>query len=151
MAKAAALKASHVRPDNSLQDTLDGMSQNERINFLNTNSHRVKEREYLAPLSEEDLDEVKNQVTILSCKYQELEDEKQRFMDEWKVKAKAVEDPLEELVREARSRKRAEFGKVWDYVDRESGILYSVAEGNLIIDTRKADSEELAPRIHFSE
>lgn len=132
-----------------IQEHLEILSPSERLEFLDNNAHRVKECEYFAPLSEEDLDEVKNHITVLSCKYQELEDEKQRFMDEWKVKAKAVEEPLEELVREARSRKRAEFGKVWDVVDRTSGILYRVAEGNLIIDSRKADSEELAPRIPF--
>lgn len=150
MAQAAKKSDSATHREPTIQERLDAMSHGERIEFLDNNAHRIKECEYQAPLSDEDLDEVKGHITVLSCKKQELEDEKQRFMDEWKAKMKMVEDPLSELVSEARLRKRTEFGKVWDVVDRESGLLYRVAEGNLIVDTRKADKDELAPRIPFN-
>lgn len=150
MAQAAKKSDSATHREPTIQERLDAMSHGERLEFLDSNAHRVKECEYQAPLSDEDLDEVKGQITVLCCKLQELNDEKDRFMADWKARAKMVDDPLQELVSEARLRKRKEFGKVWDVVDRESGMLYRVAEGNLIVDTRKADKDELAPRIPFN-
>jgi len=149
MPKAASNKEEPVSSTPAFQEILDSATPNERIDFLDAHAFRVKECEYRAPLTDDEIGEVKDFVTRLSIKAQELEDEKQRFMDDWKVRSKAVEEPLEEAIREARTRERVGFGKVWDMVDHNSKTLYRIAEGNLIVSTRKADAEELAPRLSF--
>lgn len=148
MAKTAA-KTEPVK-DPTLQQQLDGMTDNERLEFLDNNANSVKECEYRAPLTEEELNEVKNQVTSLSIKMQELEDEKADFMSLWKEKAKAVQLPLDELVREARTKQRIGYGKVWEVVDHSEKVVHSIAEGNLIVGYRKALPSDLAPRLFAS-
>lgn len=131
----------------TLQERLDGMTDNQRIEFLEANAYAVKEVEYRAPLTEEELGEVKDFISRAAIKLQELEDEKERFMQEWKEKVKQVEPVFDNAVREARQMERIGRGRVYDMVDSDSKTVYRVAEGNLIVGTRPATKEELAPRL----
>lgn len=150
MAKAAAkqeptpVKFNQFSPE--LQLELDSMGHNERIEWLNDNAHAVKEEEYRAPLTGDELDEVKGKVTHLSVRMQELEDEKKQFMDEWKLKAKSVAEPLQECIREARNGERIGFGKVWYMPDVDARMTYKVAEG-AVIGQRPIRNEELQGRL----
>jgi hypothetical protein len=148
MAKEVAFKTPPTEP--TLQERLDGMSASERIEFLDNKAHTVKECDYRAPLNEEEIDEVKSQVTRLSVKMQELEDEKAVFTEDWKRRVKEVDAPLESLIREARTNERTGYGKVWEVVNREEKTVSRITEGNLIVGVRKALTEELEPRLFAS-
>jgi len=130
----------------TLQLELDSMGHNERIEWLNDNAHAVKEEEYRAPLAGDELDEVKGKITHLSVRMQELEDEKKQFMEDWKAQAKAVSEPLQESICEARNAERIGFGKVWYMPDVDARITYKVADG-VVIGQRPIRSEELQGRL----
>jgi len=132
-----------------LQLELDSMGHNERIEWLNDNSHSVKEEEYRAPLTGEELDEVKARVTLLSVQLQEIEDRKKLLMDEIKAELKMVQEPLQEAVREARNGERIGFGKVWYMPDVAAKVTYKVADGT-VIGQRPIRSEELQGRLTVS-
>ena len=119
-------------PKNSLQEILDGMTQNERIEWLDAHCHVAKQEEYHAPLSAEDLDEVKDYVTNASIKMQELEDKKQRFMDELKIEMKPLKEKLDTAIREARLNERNGFGVVYYVPVHELGLTYRFAEGGTV-------------------
>lgn len=136
-----------LTPQEHLQQQLDGMSPDERLEFLDLHAHTVKEEEYRAPLSDDELEEVKTRVTRLAIQIQELEDKKQRFMDEFKLEMKPLEAEHEEIVREARTQERVGFGKVWTMPDTESKTTFKVAEGNVITSSRPSYKEELAPKL----
>lgn len=150
MAKAAEkqeltpVKFNQFSPEIQLE--LDGLGQNQKIDWLDAHAHSVKEEEYRAPLSGEELDEVKGRVTQLSVRLQEIEDRKKAFMDEIKAELKAVQEPLQEAVREARSGERIGFGKVWYVPDPAAKTTYKVAEG-VVIGQRPIRSEELQARL----
>jgi len=144
-----AEKAKKVEPtrEPTLQDTLDAMGHNERINFLELHAHGIKEEEYRAPLSEEEVDEVKSQTTLLACKMQEVEDKKKRFMDELNAEYKPMKEKFNEVVAEARSRERVSFGKVYYLPNIEEQVTYKVTEGNVIIGSRPIRREEMEGNI----
>ena len=133
-----------------IQEQLDELSENERIEWLDLQAHAVKEEDYRAPLTEEELEEVKSQVTQFAISMQKLGDEKKEFMDIWKEKMKPIAERNEEIVREARSQERVGFGKVWYVVDSDSKTTYKVTEGNLIVSSRPSHKEELAKRLFVS-
>lgn len=63
--KPTSVKFNQFSPE--LQLELDNMGHNERIEYLNDTAHSVKEEEYRAPLTGEELDEVKSRVTFSIC------------------------------------------------------------------------------------
>lgn len=144
MAKASAVvkKVESPEEDNSIQGILDGLTQNGRIEWLEANSFSVKEEEYHAPLTAEELDEVKGFITQQNIKLQELEDKKKRFMEELNAELKPAKEKLELAVREARTNERQGFGKVYYVPNHEEGITYKITEGNLVVGTRPMRSEE---------
>jgi hypothetical protein len=139
-----------LSPQEDTQIVLDGLSEKERLEWLDLHAHAVKEEEYRAPLSDEELDEVKDRVTRYAIEMQVLEDEKKAFMDEWKERMKPISEANEEVVREARSKERVGFGKVWYVVNTEAKTTLKVTEGNLIISSRASLKEELAARLFVS-
>lgn len=150
MAKAAEkreptpVKFNQFSPE--LQLELDGMGHNERIEWLDAHAHAVREEEYRAPLSSEELDEVKARVTQLAVRLQEIEDRKKLLMDEIKAELKMVQEPLQEAVREARNCERVGFGKVWYLPNAAAKTTYKVADG-VVIGQRPIRSEELQGRL----
>jgi hypothetical protein len=142
MAKTAVVKIEENTEDTSLQGILNSLSHNERLDWLETNAFSVKDEEYHAPLSAEELDEVKGFITQQNIKLQELEDKKNRFMEELNAELKPAKEKLEVAVREARSNERQGFGKVYYVPNHEEGITYKVTEGNLIVGSRPMRSEE---------
>jgi hypothetical protein len=142
MAKAAVKKVESTEEDNSIQGILDGLTQNGRIEWLEANSFSVKEEDFSAPLSEEELDEVKGFITQQNIKLQELEDKKKRFMEELNAELKPAKERLELAVREARTNERQGFGKVYYVPNHEEGITYKVTEGNLVVGTHVMRPEE---------
>ena len=137
------VKSNNPENGNFLQDTLDGMTQNERIEWLESHAFSVKEEPYHASLTAEELDEVKDFITLKSVRLQELEDKKKTFMDELNEELKPLKERLENAIREARLSERDAFGKVYYVPNREEGVTYKITEGNLIIGTRPIRKEEL--------
>jgi hypothetical protein len=144
MAKsAAALKQAEGSVENkSIQGILDGLTQNGRLEWLEAHAFSIKEEEYHAPLSAEELDEAKTAITQYNVKLQELEDKKKRFMDELNEELKPTKEKLEVAVREARLNERQGFGKVYYVPNYEEGVTYKITEGNLVVGTRPMRSEE---------
>ena len=145
MAKAAAVKIeeSSVGRKTSLQEILDGMSHNERLEWIRSNAISIqKNEEYRAPLSEEEIDEVKTRITKLNMELQKLEDEKNEFMSEHKAKVKPEKEALDLAVREARSNERVSRGDVFYVPMHELGRTYKVVEGGLIVGSRPMLAEE---------
>jgi hypothetical protein len=141
-------KAENVlTPQQALQASLDSMSPKDRLEFLDLHAHSIKEEGYRAPLSDEELDEMKTVVTRLAIQIQELEDQKQAFMDELKLKMRPVEESYESVVREVRTQERIGFGKVWYMADTDSKTTFKVTEGNLIVGSRPSHKEELEKRL----
>lgn len=136
-----------LTPQQSLQASLDNMSPSERLEFLDLHANSIKEERYTAPLSEEELDEMKAIVTRLAVQIQELEDQKQVFMDELKMKMKPLEETYENVVREVRTQGRIGYGKVWYMADIDSKTTFKVTEGNLIVGGRPSHKEELEKRL----
>lgn len=147
MAKAAAdseeVKKKAQTPQEYLQETLDAMTHGQRLEWLDANAHRVDEEEYRAPLTPEELDDVKGKVTLLASKLQALEDKKKAFMDELNMELKPMKADFEVAVREARQEERLARGKVWTLPDADSKTTFRVAEGNVIIHVRPIRREEL--------
>ena len=136
-----------LTPQQSLQERLDELSHAERLEFLDLHAHSIKEESYRAPLSDEELDEMKTIVTRLAMQIQELEDQKQVFMDELKLKMKPVEESYENVVREVRTQERLGYGRVWYMADTDSKTTFKVTEGNLIVGSRPSHKEELEKRL----
>lgn len=134
----------------AIKDTLEAMTHDERIEFLNNSAYRCADEGYSIPLTDEELDDVKVRITRLNIKKQELDDEKQLFMERHKQQMKPVEQELEELVREARSSERKEFGRVWYIPSHSEGVTYKVAEGE-VIGSRPITKEEKQLTIRMSE
>jgi hypothetical protein len=142
MAKAAKSIAETSEKEKTLQEILNDMSYGERLEWLDIHAFKVKEEEYHASLTQEELDEVKDFVTAQSIKLQELEDKKKSFMDELNAELKPLKEKLEIAVREARLNERDAVGKVWYVPVHEENVTYKVAEGNLIVGTRPMTKEE---------
>lgn len=132
-----------LTPQEVIQIQLDGMGDNERLDFLDVHAHSVKEEEYRAPLSEDELGEVKGKVTKLSVKHQELLDKKKQFMDELNEELKPLKEDLEETIREARSGERVSFGKVWYVPNADAKTTFKIVEGNVIVGSRAIRREEM--------
>ena len=130
-------------PQEFLQETLDAMTHGQRLEWLDANAHAVTEEEYRAPLTPEELDEVKGRVTTLASRLQALEDKKKAFMDELNTELKPMKADFEIAVREARQEERLARGKVWTLPDADSKTTFRVAEGNVIIQSRPIRREEL--------
>lgn len=132
-----------LTPQEFLQNELDSMPHGQRLDWLDANAFSVSEEEYRAPLTSEEIDEVKAKVTKLASKKQELEDRKKAFMDELNAELKPIVADLEVSVREARQGERNGRGKVWYLPDVDSKITFKVAEGNVIVGSRPIRREEL--------
>lgn len=134
----------------AIKDTLEGMTPEQRIEFLNNAAYRCSDENYSMPLTDSELEDVKVRITRLNIRKQELEDEKQLFTEKYKQQMKPVEAELEELVREARSSERKEFGMVWYVPSHSEGVTYKTAEGE-IIGSRPITKEEKQLTIRMSE
>lgn len=141
--KAKEGDSKQFTPQEFLQDQLDSMSNGQRLDWLDANAHSVQEEEYRAPLTIEEIEDVKAKITKLASKKQELEDKKKAFMDELNVELKPIVADLEEYVREARQGERNGRGKVWYLPDVDAKITFKVAEGNVVVGSRPIRREEL--------
>lgn len=103
---------------------------------------KIAEEEYEAPLTDEEVDEVKTRVTRLSINKQKLEDEKKQFADKWNAEMKPIKADLDILVREARSGHRVTTGKVFYIADQDAGVMTKVVEDGVIIGTRPLRADE---------
>jgi hypothetical protein len=145
MAKAVAVKIEEasVGRKTSLQEILDGMSHNERLEWIEANAYSIKQNEeYRAPLSEEEINDVKSLITKLNIEIQELEDEKKDFMDAFRPRLKSANERREIAVREARLNERVGKGTVYYVPMHELGMTYKVVEGGFIVGSRPMQSEE---------
>jgi len=125
-----------------MEKLFDNKTPEQAINELENMADFIKEETYEAPLTEEELDDVKTRVTRLNINKQKLEDEKKEFMDKHNAEMKPLKADLEMMVREARSGHRQTKGKVYYIADQEAGIMKMAVEDGLIIGTRPLKAEE---------
>lgn len=118
------------------------LEQNDRIEKMDVIAFKTAMEDYDAPLTKDELDEVKNRITDKSIEMARLNAEKKEFMDKWNEKAKPVKSDLAVAVEEARAGVRREHGKVWYIDDQVAGTMSRVVEDGVVLDTRPLRRDE---------
>jgi len=118
------------------------LEHNDRIEKMDVVAFKTAMEDYDAPLTKEELDEVKDRITDKSIEMARLNAEKKAFMDKWNEKAKPVKSDLSVAVEEARVGVRREHGKVWYMDDQDAGVMRRVVEDGVVLDERPLRRDE---------
>jgi hypothetical protein len=112
---------------------LDGLTPEEVREFLEDHAARVDETEYMMPLSEEELENIKLRVYEATEQKLDLEEQYKGVREEFNEKTKALKEFIEDRVSEVRMKARREFGRLYRIVDTANKKAYDVNSDGVII------------------
>ncbi len=113
--------------------SLEGMTPDEVLEFLENHATRVDETEYMMPLSEQELEAIKLRVYEATEKKIDLDEQYKAVREEFNEKAKELKEFIEDRVSEVRIKARRQFGRLYRIVDRGSKTAYDVNSDGVII------------------
>jgi hypothetical protein len=113
--------------------SLDGMTPDEVLDFLENHATRVDETEFMMPLSDEELEAIKLKVFEATAKKIDLDEEYKSIREEFNDKAKELKEFIEDRVTEVRIKAKRQYGRLYRIVDREAKTVYEVASDGVII------------------
>jgi hypothetical protein len=112
---------------------LDGLTPEKVREFLEDHAARVDETEYMMPLSEEELENIKLRVYEATEQKLDLEEQYKGVREEFNEKTKALKEFIEDRVSEVRMKARREFGRLYRIVDTANKKAYDVNSDGVII------------------
>jgi hypothetical protein len=112
---------------------LDGLTPEEVREFLEDHAARVDETEYMIPLSEEELENIKLRVYEATEQKLDLEEQYKGVREEFNEKTKALKEFIEDRVSEVRMKARRQFGRLYRIVDTANKKAYDINSDGVII------------------
>jgi hypothetical protein len=112
---------------------LDGLTPEEVREFLEDHAARVDETEYMMPLSEEELENIKLRVYEATEQKLDLEEQYKGVREEFNEKTKALKEFIEDRVSEVRMKARRQFGRLYRIVDTANKKAYDINSDGVII------------------
>lgn len=118
-----------------------------RISFLKDNCDEVIEKGYMKPYSEEQIETMKDDLSEVSIKIDDIETEKKIIMEQFKGKLKPLETEKTELLTGIRTKSRFVRELCFKFIDTDLKMVgFYNAEGNLI-ESRPCNADELQQTI----
>jgi len=112
------------------------MSKEEIRQNLEAIAYGVEEKSYTKVLSDEELEEKKDEYAEIGIKLSELEEEKKDFMDNFKLKTKEPKIKSGILLNAIKFKSEQVHGKLHLIDDQESGMMYYFDNTGTCVDAR---------------
>ncbi|WNH10006.1 hypothetical protein [Thalassobellus suaedae] len=104
--------------------------------------YEIEERSYTKNLTEEELEQRKDEYSTIGIKLSEINESKKEMMDSFKQKLKEPKLRSSELIKAIKFKSEQRYGKLFSVDDQESGMMYSFDTNGVCVDARPLTKEE---------
>jgi len=118
------------------------LQQHERILLLQQNADRIEETTYYKPLTQEELDLRRENLTDNAIKLSEFEDEKKDAMADFKAKMDPLTKENKKLLTEVKTRQAEVSGSLYHLSNHDDGMMETYDQNGELISTRRLRPEE---------
>lgn len=126
---------------------MPGLSDKERIMILQQNADKIEQTTYQKPLSEEELNARKDQLTENSIKLGDLEEEKSEAVARFKEKIEPLKAVNKVLLFELRMKQAKVDGTLYHMANHEEGMMETYDEQGELVASRRLRPDERQARI----
>lgn len=114
----------------------------ERLILLQQNADHIEETTYYKPLTAEELDLRREELTDNAIKLSEYEDEKKEVMQEFKLKMDPLAKANKKLLTEVKTRQAEVSGALYLMANHEEGMMETYDSNGELISSRRLRPEE---------
>lgn len=112
---------------------LKTLSDEERKSILENDSYSVEEGQYVKPMTNDELRQVKDELTEASVKKAFLDDEFDQIKESFKSKISPLKEQISVSIVALKSNSRTLTGKIFNMADQTERMMYQVdSEGNVL-------------------
>jgi len=126
---------------------MPGLSDKERIMILQQNADKIEQTTYQKPLSEEELNARKDQLTENSIKLGDLGEEKSEAVARFKEKIEPLKAVNKVLLFELRMKQAKVDGTLYHMANHEEGMMETYDEQGELVASRRLRPDERHARI----
>jgi hypothetical protein len=123
------------------------LQQEERKLLLQQNADSIEETNYLKPLTPEEMDIRREELTENAIKLSEYEDEKKEAMKEFKEKMDPLVTANKLLLSELKTKQAKVAGTLFHMANHDDGMMETYDEQGELIGTRRLRPEEKQTKI----
>lgn len=124
--------------DNAFKD----MSKDEIKDNLEAIAYSVEEKSYTKNLTEEELNERKDEYSSVGIQLSELNESKKEILDSFKLKMKQPQERANELISSIKFKSEQRYGELFLVDDQNDGLMYSFDSQGICVDARPLTKKE---------
>ena len=123
-------------------NALKTMPKEEILDNMNAIAHTVEERSYTKNLTEDELENRKDEYSTIGIKLSEITDQKKENSAHFKLIEKEPKARASELISSIKFKSEQRYGKLFLVDDQESNMMYSFDSNGICVDARPLTREE---------
>lgn len=126
----------------------DQKTQEQKEQWLRANADSIDESFVEWPLSEDELQRQRYELTNVSVQIHNTEEEKKRIMEEYKQKIKPLKDRFKSLIESIKNKAQQVESEVFEIKDHENGYVYLILPDGTEYSRRRMLPDERQTTIH---
>ena len=128
-------------------ENLQQMPQHQRVQILQDNADKVEQTTYQKPLTPEEMDMKREQLTDNAIKLSEYEDELTEVKDLFKEKMKPLATANKALLTQIKTKQETAEGTLYHIANHETKFMETYDQAGQLIGTRRLRPEERQAKI----
>ncbi len=133
---------SKIQVGKPFDEALSKLPKEEIFANLESVAAKIEERSYTKNLTEEELDERKNEYSQIGIKLSELNAKKKEVMEQFKNKMKEPQARSAELIEAIKYKSEQRYGALFLIDDQENGVMNIFDTNGICVESRPLTREE---------